>query len=337
MHLISLNLPDLLLGLWRGTIDCDRGDSRSEWPWMCLTGDTWRKHGREVALCRQYLPGSFDRSPRNPAEKISSGYKAWEFLLYLFGFGPGLFLDVLPNVYWRHFCKLVQGVRIVHQRRIKTAQLTLAHALLLQFVEEFETLYYCRLPTRLHFVRQSVHAMIHLALEAMRIGPGVYIQQWTLERTIGSLGEEVKQPLHPFANLANRGLRRSQMNALKAMIPDFDPDKGRLPRGSVSLEGGFVLLTATDNKPHLLKDEYAMAFRDFMLSEIGPLASDWKPLCIRWARLRLPNLQVACAVWKEGDRPKTPESETGRCSRNVKVKRTSCDVTSTTSLAVHLD
>jgi hypothetical protein len=143
MHLISLNLPDLLFGLWRGTIDCDKDDSKSHWPWVCLVGDVWRKHGHKVALCRPYLPGLFDRPPRNPAEKISSGYKAWEFLLYLFGLGPALLWPILPRAYWVHFCKLMQGVRILYQWRIKARQLTTAHALLLEFVEEFETLYYC--------------------------------------------------------------------------------------------------------------------------------------------------------------------------------------------------
>ena len=38
-----------------------------------------------------YLPGSFDCPPHNPAEKISSGYKVWKFLLYLYGLGPGVF------------------------------------------------------------------------------------------------------------------------------------------------------------------------------------------------------------------------------------------------------
>lgn len=44
-----------------------------------------------------YIPGSFGRAPHNPAEKISSGYKAAEFLAYLFCLGPGLLFRVLPR------------------------------------------------------------------------------------------------------------------------------------------------------------------------------------------------------------------------------------------------
>jgi hypothetical protein len=40
-----------------------------------------------------------------------------------------------------------------------------------------------------------------------------------MERTIGNLGEEIKQPSQPFANLSERGLRRCQVNALKSVLP----------------------------------------------------------------------------------------------------------------------
>ena len=108
MHLIGLNIPDLLLKLWRGTMECDRknGDDRDTWDWVFLVGDVWKQHGQDVANARRFLPSSFDRPPRNPAEKISSGYKCWEFLHYLYGLGPGLLHGILPDKYWRNFCKL---------------------------------------------------------------------------------------------------------------------------------------------------------------------------------------------------------------------------------------
>jgi hypothetical protein len=159
--------------------------------------------------------------------------------------------------------------------------------------------------------------MAHLAPETVRIGPGVYIQQWTLERTIGNLGEEVKQPSNPFANIAQCGLRRSQVNALKAMIPDLDDTTGQLPHSAVALEGGYVLLRARDDKACLLKGTYADTLRGFILTEMGALASDWTPAVIRWARLRLPNQQIAHALWKEDDRVQA--SQAVRRSHNVKV------------------
>jgi hypothetical protein len=194
---------------------------------------------------RPYLPGSFDRPPHNPAEKISSSYKAWEYLTYIFSAGPALLQGILPDKYWKNYCKLVRGVRLVHQRSVTEKQLVEAHRLLVEFVQEFEELYYQRKATRLHFCRQSIHALLHLVPEVIRLGPGAYYTQWTMERMIGNLGEEIKQPSQPFANLSERGLRRCQVNALKSMLPHLEPDP-KLPRVSVDLENGYILLGARE-------------------------------------------------------------------------------------------
>lgn len=36
MHHIAINLPELLIGLWRGTFDCDKSDNWSTWEWATL-------------------------------------------------------------------------------------------------------------------------------------------------------------------------------------------------------------------------------------------------------------------------------------------------------------
>ncbi len=89
MHLIFINICELLLSMWRGTMTCESTDSKTSWDWIVLTGEAWIAHGKLVAAATQYFPSSFHRPPRNPAEKISSGYKATEYFLYVFGLGPG--------------------------------------------------------------------------------------------------------------------------------------------------------------------------------------------------------------------------------------------------------
>lgn len=67
-------------------------------------GEIWESHGVAVSAATPYLqPGSFDRPPRNIAEKINSGYKAWEWLLYLYGLAPALLFGILPEPYYSHF------------------------------------------------------------------------------------------------------------------------------------------------------------------------------------------------------------------------------------------
>ena len=323
MHIIAINLPDLLISLWRGTIDCDKKlkDSRDLWDWVVLIGDVWKSHGQDVARCRPYLPGSFDCPPQNPADKINSGYKAWEFLVYIFGYCPALLYNLLPRRYWRNFCQLVSAVRLLQQRTVSAFQLQSAHRSILEFTEEYEAIYYRRMVSRLHFCRQSVHGLSHLAQDVARLGPGVYSSQWTLERTIGNLGQEIKQPSKPYANLANCGLRRSQLSALHAMLPNLSPDSTVLPRGAVDLGDGYILLRARDATCVTLDGQRAIAIRIFLLSELGQdrFPADWEPRYIRWARLRLPNLQIARCAWKEKSRASSADSV--RRSRNVKVNQ----------------
>ena len=313
MHLGSLNIPDLLINLWRGAFECDKKDDKSTWDWAVLQGPVWEKHGKDVAACTPYLPGSFDRPPRNPAEKISSGYKAWEFLMYLYSLGPGLFYNVLPKKYWKHFCKLVFGMRIMNQHHIETEDLKSAHLALLEFVNNFELLYYQRRPERLHFVRQSIHALTHLAPEAVRLGPPICSSQWTMERTIGNLVEEIRQPSNPYANLSQRGLQRCQVNTLKSMFPSLEEEKSKIPRGALDLGKGYVLLRARDRYLYNLSDHELAAVRRADLQLENPI-EDYLAVH-RWARLRLPNGQIARSAWKENLKPLTKV----RMSRNVKV------------------
>jgi len=109
MHLPNLFIPDLFIPLWHGTFDCNKTDDRWNWTWAALADPAvWKAHGQRVADATPYIPGSFDRPPCNPAEKISSGYKAWEHLLHFFGLGPVLLHGILPNNIWENYYKAVR-------------------------------------------------------------------------------------------------------------------------------------------------------------------------------------------------------------------------------------
>jgi hypothetical protein len=186
------------------------------------------------------------------------------------------------------------------------------HKLAIEYVAEFETLYYQGMPERIHFIRQSVHVMSHLGPEAIRIGPAALYSQWTMERTIGNLVQEMKSDSQPYANLSARGLRRSQVNALKAMVPDLAPEE-KLPRGSIDLGDGYILLRARDEYRHRLDGEAGRVSRQFLERSNGPMTGNLS--VVRWARLRIPNGQIARSAWKETCRPLNKV----RMARNVKV------------------
>ncbi|KAF8981243.1 hypothetical protein BDQ17DRAFT_1438524 [Cyathus striatus] len=306
MHLLKLNIPELLLSLWRGTISCERTDSKLNWPWMKLTGDTWTEHGKAIADCTQNFPTSFSRPPRNPAEKLNSGYKATEFYWYIFGLGPAHFRVILPQEYWHNFCHLTHGVHIILQRTISDEELQDAHTSFVQTVEEFEDIYYQCHVDRIHFCPPCIHTLLHLAPEVACVGPGCYSTQFTIERTIGNLGKKVKQPSNPFANLSQRGLCRAQTNALQSMCPEFNKSiQKKIPQGAHDLGNGFTL--------HPKKDRYK-ADIDGIEGEVISRTIGHARIQ-RWAELQLPNGQWICSIWKE----KAYTKHRVHIARNIKI------------------
>lgn len=101
-----------------------------------LKGKVWDAHDKTVALSTSFLPSFFGCAPRNPAEKSNSGYKASEYLIYLFGLGPALLQFILPE----HYCKLVCSVQILYQTKLFPEHIKKAYCLLCEFYLGFKTL-----------------------------------------------------------------------------------------------------------------------------------------------------------------------------------------------------
>ncbi|TFK58852.1 hypothetical protein BDN72DRAFT_781498 [Pluteus cervinus] len=298
MHLAALNIPQLLTSLWRGQLRSD-SVTLEDCSHAYLIGDVWQEHGALIEASKRYLPTSFGRAPRNPAQKINSGYKAWEFMLYIWALGPAVFRPYLSDNHWQHFCKLVRGIRIVEQREIHHTQLQAAHTLLIEWVTEYEEMYYARDPDAIHLVRPCVHLVAHLVPETFRWGPLNLVAQWSLENTIGNLGREVRQPSNPFANLAERGLRRAQVNAAVAIDPTLTINKS-YPQASLSISKGYTLLPARDETPYEVLPRENSAILQYLQKARLTLPTDEEELSIiRWGAVALPNGQRARSKWRE--------------------------------------
>ena len=266
MHQPLINLTELHLDLWCTRPKAWKFDRFSHWPWAVLEGETWVRHGAAVAAAAKHLPTSFGRIPWNPQLKVSSGYKAWEFLYYICGLGPAVFFNILPEPYYLHFCKLVRVVRIVFQRTISWEQLLEMNTLLLQWCTEFELIYCQRDPNRLHFVRPCVHSLTHLARESHRLGPLMLSAQWTMERVIGYVGTLLKQPSNLFCNLSAQMKHLAYKNAIVAMWPEFEIQKEN-PRGCRDFGDGYQLLGPKDVDLYQLPDMEETALNNFCSGE----------------------------------------------------------------------
>lgn len=186
---------------------------------------------------------------------------------------------------------------------------------MLQFCQDFEVLYYQRRPERLHYIRPCVHSLTHIGKDVLQDGPSVISSQWTMERTIGNLVAEIRQPSNPYRNLSQRGLYRAQLNALKSLIPDLEPPENSIPRGGIDLGGGYALLRAMDRASRELRPCEAAAVNMFVQEHCN-FGGQTVNSVVRWARLRLPNGRVARSAWKE----KQKSLDKVRMARNVKVR-----------------
>ena len=90
-----------------------------------------------------------------------------------------------------------------------------------------------------------------------------------------------------------------------------------MPRGAKELGGGYILLRAKDRTSRAIPDCERQALVTYLNDNQSgsTIDGDWNPLITRWARLRLPNGQVARSAWKEKLKP----LQKVRMARNIKV------------------
>ena len=320
MHLTVLNDPDLLLKLFLGKLDVYDPDDRENWDWAVFYRNPalWSAHGETVTRAVPFLPSSFGRAPRDPAKKLNSGYKAWEFQQYLYGLGPALFRHLLPEKYWINFCKLVSGIRILQRHCITHEDLMQGHELLMEFIREFEELYYQRMESRIHFIRQSVHLLSHIAPETLRLGPLSCYAQWTLETAIGNLGREIRQDRDLYANLTQRAILRAQVNSLQARFPSVKIELKREDVSALTIRTrvfdsapGYMFLPRREEVPSPLDSNELCALMVYWEEQGWPNKEQWPNSVCRWAKTQLPNGQRARSAWFES-------------SVSIKIRRTSC-------------
>ena len=193
----------------------------------------------------------------------------------------------------------------LYHHHFSYSQLLKVSTLLTDFVRDFEVLYVERKVSRLHFVPQCMHALIHIPSATFRIGPLGCSSQFPMERTIGDLGAEIKQPSNPFTNLAERALHQAQVNALQAMCPDLAPEPSLVSLNILShnLHDGFILHHPCQDRPRPIRFCKAEAIQLYIEGIIGhaDARENWsEDSCVRrWGCICLPNRQIVHTAWKE--------------------------------------
>ena len=311
MHLCCINYCSLMVEIWRGVIKGGKTDPKSYRFAVLADDEVWNEHGQDVERMRSYLPGFFDRAPRNIAAKWNSGYKSVEQQTYLYNYAPFMMRRLLPAEHWSHLCKSVRAVRNLWQYEIPQATLVESRELLNSATEDFEKHYYERDPDRLHYVRPVIHGLWHLPDQIVVHGSLIVRTQHAMERIIGQFGGEIKQPSNPYANLSQRAARRVMVNTVQGMMPSLDRAEQRalhIPRGAELIGDDYIFLRALERSRSALRPVEARAFYDYFARTDPALIDGQSRLTYgfslrRWARMRLPNGTVARSAWKEHSKP----------------------------------
>lgn len=89
-----------------------------------------------------------------------------------------------------------------------------------------------------------------------------------------------------------------------ALEDNVDADSYWLPHGSFDIGNGYTLLCAKDETPRQISEAEAVAFCHYLVMQDGLIDMNHTSMKLtRWARLRLPNGQIAHSAWKENMKP----------------------------------
>jgi hypothetical protein len=302
MHLHGSNIVDLFLELW-GALSLkerDASDDPRNWPWRFLVGEIWEQFGDDVETASVYLPNSFGRLVRNPCLKLTSGYTTWEKMILFWGLGPGLLYDHMPDPYYSNYCKLVFAGRAQGAYEMPLTQVQQAHTAAVEFNLEYEDLYYQGLPERLWMCPQSLHTLLHGPSEILRTGPLALVAQWVMERTIGDLKRQTRQPSKLYANFSRRGVVQSQVNSLYAIFPELAPKDEHIPGNAVDIGDGYYMLSKWDSTARPVTAAEHTAIATYLLHHhMAPPSAHIPVHVTRCARVHLPNGQIAASLWRE--------------------------------------
>lgn len=135
--------------------------------------------------------------------------------------------------------------------------------------------------------------------ETIRAGPLISYSQWTMESLIGNLGREIRQDKDPYANIAQRGLLRAPTIAIQNIVPGLLALRDNIPAGSKVLGDGYILLHPQETTIGDVSPMEALAIMELWDSQGWLNKDSWPRAVKRWARLWLPNGQVARSRWTE--------------------------------------
>ncbi|KAJ3494279.1 hypothetical protein NLJ89_g10843 [Agrocybe chaxingu] len=291
MHLIWENLiPNLILH-WTGAFKgLDDGEESYR-----LANAIWEAIGAKSEAAGAYIPSAYGaRVPNIAKDKKACTAETWSFwTLYI---GPVLPRKRFNNSkYYCHFVSLVVLLNTCLQFEITDKEVETVHEGFVNWVSEYEKIYYQNKPERLSACPVTVHALLHIANSIKAMGPVWCYWAFPMERYCGRLKPSVRSRRFPYASLDRYVLEDSQLTQIKAfydMAEELTLREPRLPPETREIWGSFKDLDAYPSCVLLLPRKKDLVLEEGTLKSIRAALSTRFNLPLRAVRQHLQHAQI---------------------------------------------
>ncbi|PIL29487.1 hypothetical protein GSI_08429 [Ganoderma sinense ZZ0214-1] len=236
MHLLWENVVKNLMQLWTGQYKgLDTGSEEYE-----ILPTIWEAIGEASENSGDTIPGQFGPRPPNVAtDKMSWTADTCSFWIQYVG--PVLLSNRFTRrKYYTHFIALVRLLRKCLQYEIPVATIDEIRQGFIQWVKDYEEIYYQKDPQRLAMCPLTVHALLHIADSIEMVGPVWAYWAFAMERYCGSLQPAIRSRRYPYASLNRHVVDRARLAQLKLMYPGLEQKlhfDSSTPAARVSIEG----------------------------------------------------------------------------------------------------
>jgi hypothetical protein len=171
---------------------------------------------------RKTIPSSYGRALRS-VYTYNHSYKAEEWSSFLLYYSPIFLRPYLYQDLYQHYSKLVSAIERAIDYEITFQDINHIRTLLIEFVSEYEQMYYQYNIQRVSACLSTFHLLLHLADSLTDCGPAWVFWQFPCERLCGMLKPMVKNRGMPNRNLALAILYREQFNHLPFATVSYQP------------------------------------------------------------------------------------------------------------------
>lgn len=177
---------------------------------MKLSGRNQDRISKRLQHIAKYCPRDFARQPRPLSEY--KDYKAREGRQFILYTGPVVLQGILDKQGHKHFLLLHAAIRALCHSKISPNLIKFAKLAIRKFVETCPRFY------KLTFNSYNVHALLHLAEDAERLGTLDSFSAFPYENNMSFFSKYYRKPHRPLQQFAFRQAEREKREELKPSI-----------------------------------------------------------------------------------------------------------------------